>query len=261
MLAPMSATAPERTLYQFPISHYCEKTRWHLDAKGLSYSVHNLLPGLHRRVTQRVAGITTVPLLMDRGTPIGDSSQIALHLERTYPDTPSLLPASGPERESILELEEFFDDAAGIHVRRWLYGQLLEGSVLASIMFPPGPGRLLGRVMLPLIKSSLRKLYAIRPDTVEESRKRLLAGLDRLERQIDGDPSRYLVGNSLSLADITAASLYGPLVAPANSPWKERPGVAYPSAATELRAQVRARPGGQWVLRRYEQDRRTAKAS
>jgi len=134
--------------------------------------------------------------------------------------------------------------------------------VLASIMFPPGPGRLFGRVMLPVIKSKLRQLYAIRPDTVEESRRRLLEGLDRIEREIDGDPSRYLVGNTLSLADITAAALYGPLVAPDNSPWKERPGVAYPSAATELRAQVRARPAGQWVLRRYEQDRRrTAQAS
>jgi glutathione S-transferase len=251
----MSAPAPERTLYQFPISHYCEKTRWHLDAKGLSYSVHNLTPGMHRRVTQRAAGITTVPLLLDRGTPIGDSSQIALHLERTYPEKPALLPSSGPEREHILELEEFFDDV-GIHVRRWIYGHLLEGSVLASIMFPPGPGRLFGRVMLPLIKSSLRKLYAIRPDTVEESRRRMLEGLDRIERQIDGDPSRYLVGNSLSLADITAAALYGPLIAPPSSPWKERPGVAYPSAALEMRAQVRARPAGQWVLRRYEQDRR-----
>ena len=29
----------ERTLYQFSISHYCEKTRWNLDAKGLTYAV------------------------------------------------------------------------------------------------------------------------------------------------------------------------------------------------------------------------------
>jgi hypothetical protein len=31
----------ERTLYQFPISHYCEKTRWNLDAKrsSISYSM------------------------------------------------------------------------------------------------------------------------------------------------------------------------------------------------------------------------------
>ncbi len=47
------ASAP-RTLYQFPISHYCEKTRWNLEAKGLSYRIENLLPGPHRLVTKRL---------------------------------------------------------------------------------------------------------------------------------------------------------------------------------------------------------------
>ena len=49
-----------RTLYQFPISHYCEKTRWHLDHKGLDYRVDNLFPGFHRLKSQRLAGIATL---------------------------------------------------------------------------------------------------------------------------------------------------------------------------------------------------------
>ena len=36
-----------RTLYQFPISHYCEKVRWAMDYKKLEYKAKNLLPGLH----------------------------------------------------------------------------------------------------------------------------------------------------------------------------------------------------------------------
>ena len=39
----------ERILYQFPISHYCEKARWQLDHKGLAYRTRNLLPGLQIR--------------------------------------------------------------------------------------------------------------------------------------------------------------------------------------------------------------------
>lgn len=35
------------TLYQFPISHYCEKIRWALDFKQLKYNTVNLLPALH----------------------------------------------------------------------------------------------------------------------------------------------------------------------------------------------------------------------
>jgi hypothetical protein len=43
-----------RILHQFPISHYCEKTRWNLDAKQLEYRVKNQLPGPHANV--RVGG-------------------------------------------------------------------------------------------------------------------------------------------------------------------------------------------------------------
>jgi glutathione S-transferase len=247
----------ERTLYQFRVSHFCEKTRWNLDAKGLSYAIQDLVPGMHRKVTRRVSGSNTVPILVDGSTVLADSTQIALHLERAYPTAPSLLPAAGPERERALELEDFFDEVAGIHVRRWAYGHVLESPVVATLLFREAPllVRLLGRVMLPMIKSSIRRLYRISPDTVEESRKRLLEGLDRLEREIGGDPDRYLVGDRLSIADITAASLYGPLIMPPNSPWREQPGVPVPPVIAQMRDQVLARPAGQWLVRRYERDR------
>ena len=31
-----TTTEAGRVLYVFPVSHYCEKTRWNLDAKGLA---------------------------------------------------------------------------------------------------------------------------------------------------------------------------------------------------------------------------------
>ena len=40
-------------LYQFPISHFCEKIRWTLDYKGLSHKTRNLLPGLHVLKTKK----------------------------------------------------------------------------------------------------------------------------------------------------------------------------------------------------------------
>jgi len=73
----------ERVLYQFPISHYCEKTRWNLDAKGLSFRVHDVLPGLHMLSLRRFGKTTTLPLLVDRGTPVVDSANIAHHLKRS----------------------------------------------------------------------------------------------------------------------------------------------------------------------------------
>lgn len=249
----------ERTLYQFPVSHYCEKSRWNLDAKGLSYEIKNLLPGLHRRVTTRLTkGRGTVPVLVENGAAIGDSTEIALHLERAHPSSPALVPASEPERKRVLELEDYFDYMAGAHVRRWMYAQLIDGGAdLGALVFSgyPAPQRWIGRMMSPVLASLLRRQYKLVPPKVEESRVKLLEGLERLEREIQGDPSRYLVGFSLSIADITAAALYSPLLAPEGSPYAARPGEVVPPAIAELRAAVLARPAGQWLLRRYREDR------
>jgi glutathione S-transferase len=251
----------ERTLYQFPISHFCEKTRWNLDAKGLSYDIQNLMPGPHRRVIKRLAKDSrgSVPLLVDGGTVLADSTEIALHLERAYPSTPALIPASGPERERVLELEAYYDETAGKHVRRWIYAKLFEsGADLKRLMFGafPAPLRLLGGLMLPVIKAVIRRQYKLVPPKVEESRVKMMEGLDRLERELQGDPSRYLAGDSLSIADITAAALYGPLVAAEGSPYAPHPGEVTPQELLDLRAAVLARPVGQWLLRRYQEDRR-----
>lgn len=249
--------APERTLYQFPISHYCEKARWILDAKGLPYTVKNLMPGLHRRVTTRlVKGRGSVPVLVDGAVALGDSTEIALHLERTHP-SPALLPAPGPERDRALELENFFDEV-GVHVRRWSYGHILDsGADLGHLMFREygAPQRWLGRLMVPLIKPILRRQYRIFPPQVEESRVKVLEGLDRLERELGGDPSRYLVGSSLTIADITAASLLASLVLAEGSPYAPGPKFLMPKAIGQMAEEVRARPAGQWLLRRYQQDR------
>jgi len=250
----------QRTLYQFPISHYCEKARWLLDAKGLPYTLKNLMPGSHRGLAKRLAkGKGSVPVLVDGDVALGDSTDIALHLERTYP-TPALLPPPGPERDKVLELEEYFD-TVGIHVRRWAYGHILDGGGnLGLMMFGeyPAPQRWIGKLMVPIIKRVLRSQYRIYPAQVEESRHKVLSGLERLEKELGGDPSRYLVGSSLTIADITAASLLSALVAPEGSPYVLRPDNPLPKAIVQLMEEVRARPAGQWVLRRYQQDRHKA---
>lgn len=70
-----------RKLYQFSISHYCEKTRWNLDAKGLDYEIVELLPLWHRIILWRIGGGTTVPVLQDGDKVIADSTRIANYLD------------------------------------------------------------------------------------------------------------------------------------------------------------------------------------
>ncbi len=54
-----------RTLYQFPLSHYCEKARWMLDFKELEYNAVNLMPGVHRILTRCKTSKNTMPMLRD----------------------------------------------------------------------------------------------------------------------------------------------------------------------------------------------------
>lgn len=249
----------EHLLYQFPISHYCEKTRWNLEAKGMPYEVRNLVPGVHRLVVKRLTGKRTVPMLLDRGKPIADSRAIAAHLEQAYPGK-SLLPANEADRARALELEEYFDKNAGRAVRQWLYGQLVQtsGSAVAVMLEAySAPVRLLGRALGSQIEGVLRKLYRLDPEGIAAASATILAVFERIELETQSDPRRYLVGDALSIADISAAALLGPLVAPPGSTWDSKEGRARETAAIrEFRAELSTRPGWAWVLNRYANDRR-----
>lgn len=243
----------DRLLLQFPLSHYCEKTRWCLDHKGLRYRIENLFPGPHPLRTRWLAGINTLPILRDQGRWIGDSTDIALYLDATYPAQP-LLPADAGQRETVLRLEAEFDEL-GDEVRRCVFGEVVHHPDLDEVMFNEYglPLRLFGQAALPLVRQGLGKLYKLSPRRVAASRERTLAGLDRLGRLLGGDPAGYLVGDRLTLADITAASLYGPLIGPANSPWARDDDM--PPSIAALRAEARAHVAGRWMLRLYAEQR------
>jgi glutathione S-transferase len=249
-----------RVLLQFPLSHYCEKTRWHLDLKGLSYGIRNVLPGPHVFINRRLGTDRTVPVLIDGVKAIGDSSAIALHLEERYSKSP-LVPASPAERARVLELEEYFDETFGVAVRAWAYGEIMRNpGMLRSVFFRGyGPlGRLLGYGMSGVLGHEIRRMYCIDPAGVEAASRTIDASVERLEQLIDGDPDRYLVGNGLTLADVTAASLLAPIIAPPASPWPlDQP---LPASFAPRRAALRARPAGKWVLNRYAKDRPAAAA-
>jgi glutathione S-transferase len=248
----------ERILYQFPISHYCEKTRWNLDAKGLPYTLRNLVPGVHLLVVKRLGTGHTVPVLVDRGKPIGDSAAIAAYLEQAYPGRP-LLPAGEADRARALELEAYFSKHAGRAARQWLYGQLVAspGSAPAVMLEQyPAPVRFLGRLIAGRIEGTLRKQYRLNPEGIASARATLIEMFERIELETQGDPARYLVGDTLSIADIAAASLLSPLVAPPGSTYDSKEGKANETPAIRaFRAELTARPGWAWVLARYRNDR------
>lgn len=244
----------QRVVYQFPISHYCEKTRWQLDHKGLSFRTRNLLPGAHRLFSRLRAGVSTLPVLRDGKRVIGDSTRIAYYLEKYYPQAP-LLPEESAARRQVIELEQQFD-RYGVHVRRWIYGYLLgRPEVMRAMLQPYGMPAVMKGALAPVLQRGVAQLYRVQAEPVARSQLRLEEGLALIETLIQGDPGRYLVGETLTLADITAAAMYAPLLSPPGAPWSFIDEATLPQPVQAALQGYRERPAGQWLLARYRYDR------
>jgi glutathione S-transferase len=95
--------------------------------------------------------------------------------------------------------------------------------------------------------------YGVRSERAAELAKEMaLAAFDRLESELGG--SDYLVGERFSVADLTAAALFYPIVQPPEAPRVPRP----PAGVEEFRAPLRERPGYRWVEEMFRRHREKA---
>jgi glutathione S-transferase len=246
--------ANERVLYQFPLSLYCEKTRWNLKAKGLDFSCRDLLPGPHRWTAWRLARQNTLPVLKDGRHAVGDSTAIALYLEQQYPQRP-LLPAAPEARQRALALEAYFD-TLGEHVRRYVWSMTVERPEVSRIFFgfegySPWRQALADRAR-PLLRQMIRRTFNVYEGPVAASEQAVAEGLVRLEALLDGNADGYLSGQDFGLADLTAAAMLAPLVGPANSPWSD---ARLPPVGLAQRQALRETLAGRWVLGLYARHR------
>ncbi|MDQ3103455.1 MAG: glutathione S-transferase [Actinomycetota bacterium] len=254
----MSASKP--VLWHIPISHYNEKVRWALDWKGIAFERHAPTPGAHMAVALWLTrGVhKTFPILQIDGRTIGDSSAIIASLEQLEPDPP-LYPSDPAELDRALELERFFDEELGPHVRLLAFHELRRDpealAVFAATLMPApmarsGVARALGARMGSAY-SQLR--YRVGgEDAAQLARKKVLAALDRLERELEAADGHYLIGDALSVADLTAASMFMPLAQPPEGPNQ----LDLPEPYERFREPLRERPGYRWVLETFARDRR-----
>lgn len=244
----------KRILYQFPLSVYCEKARWNLDAKGLDYACKDLIPTLHAFISWPLTRQRPLPVLRDGLKAIGDSTKIALYLESAYAEHP-LIPVDPATKSQVLAFEEWFDEL-GDHVRRYCWSLEINGPKVSGIFFGfkgyAGWKQSLAEVCRPLWRLLLRRTFDIEEPYSSRSLARVEDALPRLEKWLQGDVNNYLVGNQFTLADLTAACMLAPLIGPDNSPWADE---RLSSQVGQQRAEVRATIAGQWVLRMYREHR------
>lgn len=234
-------------LYQFPISHYCEKIRWALEYKGLDYRIVNLLPGSHVKIIKKMAPRSEVPVLVHDGKVVQNSSDIINYLDEQFPER-SLTPSSPEQEAQAREWEAYVDEQVGPHVRLYCYYYFLDRPDILLPMLTQGQPwykRLGFRLIFPRVRTLIRRFLHINDRTAAVSLKKLTHAIDRLHGHLEQYP--FLAGDGFSRADLAAASLLAPFCRP------EKYGLKWPVAfPDEMAAAVDAwRPKLAWVEELY----------
>ena len=248
------------TLWHIGVSHFSEKARWALDHKRVPHKRRAVsIPGLHIPASMLLTGGSshTFPVLEIDGRAIGDSSEIIAALEQRCPERP-LYPADPEQRRRALELEDFFDEELGPHIRLLAFHELSKDPERFEALIArttPGPVARLGSGAVTYARTYTGLRFGVRDEQAAElARAKILAALDRLEAELGSN--EYLVGDSFGVADLAAAALFFPLVLPPEGPvpTDEPP----PAGMESFRAPLVERPGYRWVEETFRKHRQPA---
>ena len=213
-------------LWHIEISHYNEKARWALDYKRIPHKRRVPIPGLHgiRASLLTRAAQRRLPVLELNGRRIGDSTAIIAALEEHTPKPP-LYPHDPLDCARALELEDWFDENLAPPLRRFIWRHTLPDTdaVLAALFMRPSPMRArMLRATAPIARWAVRRDYDITDETAKQARAEVVVAMDRLEAELQ--PCGYLVGDGFTVADLTAAALFTPVLAPPERPLRAADG-------------------------------------
>jgi glutathione S-transferase len=230
----MPSAAPALTLYTIAMSHYSEKIRWLLDIEKQPYREVALTPVYHLRpaLLLGLRGQTTVPVLQSEHKGIQDSTRIIEWLARERGPLATLPEALHAQAMAV----EARFDAIGKDVACYLYytgfDHTEEVLRLWTRFATPRQARMI-RLAYPLIKAVFKFRLNINAKGAKRAEMRIHEALGWLEHQLTCG-KRYLVGNQLTVADITAAALLAPMACPPEHPvygearFKEKMGSSSP---------------------------------
>lgn len=242
-------------LLQFRHSPYNEKVRWALDLKRVPHRRRSLLPGPHMGVVKKLTGRTQTPVLrLDDGSIIADSANILDWLEQRHPE-PRLVPDDPAQREQALAIQRRFDDDITPRIRRAVLDALLRRPRYFAAVFGEAESPLKQRLyslVVPLAAPLVRKGNGISGAAAVADG--IAAGHEAMDFvAAKAAATGYLVGDRLTLADITAAATLATLVRPENSPMQSPQPLD--SLFAELIAPFQAHAAAPWVRGIYARHR------
>src|SRR5262249_53979159 len=107
------------------------------------------------------------------------------------------------------------------------------------------------RPLVRIFPAFYRFRHKIREANLDADRATVAAALDRIEQERQGRP--YLVGDAVTVADLTAAAMVSPLAQPPEIQYPLR--VELPPYVQEYRDSLMRHPAAQWSLGVYRQHR------
>jgi glutathione S-transferase len=245
-------------LWQLRFSHFNEKARWALDYKRVPHRRRSLAPGRHVRRSKQLGGTGSTPVLVIDGEVIGDTTEIVAELEQREPD-PSLYPDTDIERKAMLELEDYFDEQLGPGIRTAIFHAILPHRRVTVPLTTQGLGggtRIAFNAGYPAIRRAVRRAMNATDEGARLGRDATVAALDVVEKELGGRD--YLVGDRFSVADLTAAALLCPLVAPPQFAYKWPP--VWPDEWEQFRRSLADRHAYKWVQEMFSRHRGSSAA-
>jgi glutathione S-transferase len=241
-------------LNTFTISHFSEKARWALDFNQVKYTERALVPGAHLWTMRQLQAESSVPLLEHDGRLIQGSGAILDYLEQGL--SAKRLSVTAQQAEHCAELESLADRAFGLGIQRIFYGPLLANRrTIVDLWSQGGPAwsRPFLNVGYPLLAKGVARKYKIEPDKVAQAKDLFRRSFDRLNVMLRDSP--YLIGDHITRADITVASLLAPLCCPREhvTRWP----MQMPEEIVAFQNEFRGHPTWNFVLRLYHQQRRS----
>ncbi|WOD39068.1 glutathione S-transferase family protein [Nodosilinea sp. E11] len=197
-------------LYQFEASTFAEKIRLMLDYKQVPYRKVEVTPGVGQVEIFQMSGQRQVPVLKDGEQIIPDSTAIALHLEKAYPDRPLLPP--GPKQKGLcLALEAWADESIVPKARVVMVGAFKQHPNFRTALLPsftPAPLRSLVGALPGDLLNLVGTGVGFGPDDIKVATAGLRQDLEALVLMLQDSP--YLLGDQPTLADfaVAAATMY-----------------------------------------------------
>ena len=187
-------------LHQFRHSPYCLKVRMALAAKKLAYRTVEITPAIGQIDIFQKTGQKKLPVLFDKETTIHDSSSIIRHLEKIEIE-PKLIPEDLKEASKVQIIENWADTTLAKSIKIVFLEELTKNPILISSLFVKEISYSMQKLLINIPTKITSQITGLINQKEKES---LKLNLEYLSHLIDQE--NFLIGEKLSVADISVAS-------------------------------------------------------